>query len=238
MATLEFRRPYYNGSVTLLDYMGGDLTVVNAARVSYKAFSPTLTDKDISLINYLARNKHMSPFRHVQVTLLLEDICEVVLRQLYKHQVGIAYTAGDAREIPTVWNEVSGRYVEFDYSFYTPETFRPQSASSKQASDPDGVVEDEQDARDYYDMAIHDAYCAYLRLLEMGVCKEQARLVLPLAFQTSVVWTASLEALAHFVKLRDHPHAQVEIRKLAEIVKDVIMSIAPHATEALLSQDP
>lgn len=220
--------------------MGGDSTVVNAARVSFDSFildNTTLSARDTRLIYYLAKNKHMSPFRHVVLTLLLEDVPEVVLRQLYKHQVGIAYTSSDFRECPITWNEVSGRYVEFDQKAFTPKEFRVQSSDNKQASLPDKLVEDNDYVTSVYSDSINYAYSSYKKLLESGVCREQARMLLPLAFETSVIWTASLEALVHFVKLRDHEHAQEEIRELARVIKEVLAIVAPVSVKALLGAE-
>ena len=229
-------RDYYGGQVILSDKMGSDLSVVNAARVSFNKKIDTLSPQDEKLINYLAAHKHMSPFRHVQCTLILQGIPEFILRQLYKHQVGISYTAGDFKEAATVWNEVSGRYVEFDVDFFDPPPFRQQHPNNKQASVKDRYIHNEAEARATYKAAMDMAYHSYHKLLSLGVCKEQARLVLPLSFKTSVIWTASLEALAHFVKLRSHEGAQVEIQTLAEIVHEIIKEVAPISTKALLGE--
>lgn len=226
--------PFYSGKVILNGVLGDDRTVVNAARVSFNKKVDTLDDKDIKLISYLATHKHMSPFRHVQFSLTLEKIPEFVLRQLYKHQVGISYTAGEFKEQATPWNEVSGRYVEFDFEFHSPSTFRKQSPSNRQASLRDVEVDDPVAVREVYEEAIKNAYASYTKLLSLGVCKEQSRYVVPLAFETSVVWTASLEALVHFVKLRDHTGAQVEIQDLARIVHGIVREHCPYSTEALL----
>ena len=120
-----------DGKVTLSDYMGNDLSVVNAARVSFGKRKTEFDEKDIKLINYLAAHKHMSPFRHVVFTFTLEGISEVVCRQLYKHQVGCSYTSGEFKEAATTWNEISGRYVEFEPEFHTPELFRKQHKNNK-----------------------------------------------------------------------------------------------------------
>ena len=225
---------YYEGLVVLNDYMGGDLSVANAARVSFNKQISEITDTDKKLISYLAEHKHMSPFRHVQFSIILQDVPEFVLRQLYKHQVGIAYTAGDFRESATVWNEVSGRYVEFDCDFFEPVSFRPQHESNKQASYKHRTVKNEDRARQIYKDSVKQSWDAYHNLLKEGVAKEQARMVIPLAFKTSVIWTASLEALAHFVKLRNHEGAQVETQALALIIEDIIRSVCPISSEALL----
>lgn len=223
-----------DGSVTLTDYMGGDLSVVNAARVSFGKAKGELDERDVKLISFLARHRHMSPFRHVSFSFTLIGVSEVVCRQLYKHQIGCGYTGGEFRESATVWNEISGRYVEFDPGFHVPAHFRKQHKSNKQASLEGEHVEDEAEARKIFGEAIESSFSAYKKLLELGVCREQARMVMPLAFKNSLVWTASLEAAAHFVKLRDHEGAQVEIRNLARAVRDLIEPICPHSLRALM----
>ena len=224
-----------DGFITLADHMGSDLSVVNAARVSFGKRKTELDEKDAKLISYLAKHKHMSPFRHVQFSFTLEGISEVVCRQLYKHQVGCAFTSGEFREAATVWNEVSGRYIEFSPEFHVPSEFRKQHKSNKQASVEGEVVEKNQEAHSLYMAALENSFTAYQKLLELGVCKEQARMVMPLSFKNSLVWTASLEATVNFIKLRDHEGAQLEIRNLARAIHKLIQPICPHSIEALLS---
>lgn len=224
-----------DGCVTLIDVMGNDLSVVNAARVSFGKRKETFDDADIKLINYLAKHKHMSPFRHVIFSFTLEDISEVVCRQLYKHQVGCAYTSGEFREAATTWNEISGRYVELEPEFHTPSSFRKQHKSNKQASVENDFIDDKEKAKNIYTEAVEHAYNAYKDLLALGVCKEQARFLMPLCFKNSLVWTASLEAVVHFIKLRDHEGAQLEIRNLARAIKELVEPICPHSVSALLN---
>ncbi len=233
--TLLKTLPVDDGSVTLVDHMGNDLSVVNAARVSFGKRKTELEEKDIKLIKYLASHKHMSPFRHVVFSFTLEDISEVVCRQLYKHQVGCAYTSGEFRESATTWNEISGRYVEFDPEFHVPSEFRQQHKSNKQASLEGEIVEDNNLALQVYKDALENSFTSYKKLLELGVCKEQARMVMPLSFKNSLIWTTSLEATVHFIKLRDHQGAQLEIRNLARAIHKLIEPICPHSIEALLS---
>lgn len=229
-----------DGFVTLADYMGNDLSVVNAARVSFGKRKEVFEEKDSKLIHYLAEHKHMSPFRHVVFSFILEGISEVVCRQLYKHQVGCAYTSGEFREAATTWNEISGRYVEFEFEnekeelFHVPNAFRKQHASNKQASLENELVSDNEKAKEVYLKGLDSAYNSYKELLALGVCKEQARLLMPLSFKNSLVWTASLEAVVHFIKLRDHEGAQLEIRNLARAVKELVDPICPYSVKALL----
>ncbi len=226
--------PYYGGRVILADRMGDDLTVVNAARISFDRRSEKLTDQDRKLIAYLASHKHMSPFRHLQFQLILEKVPEFVLRQVFKHQVGLAWTAGDFRESATVWNEVSGRYTEVDLDFFVPDAFRSQAKVNRQASGENLNVAVQDVAMKIYTEAMGEARTAYENLLRLGVAREQARMVIPLSFTTSVMWTGSLEGFVHFVRLRDHEGAQVETRELARIVHKACALVAPEATRALL----
>ena len=223
-----------DGSITLTDYMGTDLNVVNAARVSFGKAKTTMDEKDIKLVRYLASHKHMSPFRHVQFTFTLNGISEVVCRQLYKHQVGCGFTSGEFREVASTWNEISGRYVEFEPEFHVPAQFRKQHKSNKQASVEGEAVEDNDKAVQIYMQAIESAYSSYKQLLELGVCREQARMVMPVSFKNSLVWTVSLEAAVHFIKLRDHEGAQLEIRNLARAVRDLVEPLCPHSVAALV----
>ncbi len=223
-----------DGYIELVDYMGaGDLAVVNAARVSFGKRKTEMDDGDVKLIRYLAQHKHMSPFRHLQLTFVIHT-SEVVCRQLYKHQVGCAFSSGEFREAATVWNEISGRYVEFPNEFHQISKFRKQHKSNKQASQADSLVDDNQKARDVYDRTIRESYKAYEELLALGVCKEQARFVLPVGFMNTLTWTASLEAVVNFIKLRDHDGAQLEIRKLAQAMHSLVKPLAPASVAALL----
>jgi thymidylate synthase (FAD) len=228
--------PVDDGYVQLTDYMGGgDLSVVNAARVSFGKRKDVLDESDAKLIRYLARHRHMSPFRHMQFTFLIHT-SEVVCRQLYKHQVGCAFTSGEMRETATVWNEISGRYVKFEEEFHQVEAFRRQHESNKQASLPDEIIEKNDEAVAIFKSAIKSSYDAYEQLLALGACREQARMVLPVSFMNTLVWTASLEAVANFIKLRDHEGAQWEIRKLALAMKELVTPICPIAIKALLGE--
>lgn len=213
------------GFVELRDKMGGDLTVINSARVSFGKQKTELTDGDRKLIKYLADNKHMSPFRHVQLQFHLKAP-EFVMRQWYKHVVGIAY--GD-RCVDHAWNEISGRYTE-NHEYYTPKVWRSQSKDNKQAS-TDEPAKYQPD--DLYRHTLQTLDGLYGMMIKEGVAKEQARIILPLSMYTEVIWTASLEAVVNFIKLRDHPHAQWEIREYAKAVRTLTQSVAPISLEAL-----
>lgn len=223
-----------DGFVALVDNMGNDLSVVNAARASFGKRKEVLDESDIKLIDYLAEHKHMSPFRHVQFQFVIET-SEVVMRQAYKHNVGASWISFDVRESDTVWNEASGRYIVFaEDNFHIPEKFRKQHKSNKQASLPDEIIDENDKALELYKQHIESSYKTYKELLDLGVCKEQARMVLPVSFKSTVQWTASLEAVVNFIKLRDKEEAQLEIRKMAIAMKELVSEICPVSVEALL----
>lgn len=218
-----------HGYVTLV--MGprdGDLLAVNAARVSFGRKHSTLEKGDRSLIDYLVKHKHDSPFRHVQMTFRIKAP-EFVLRQWYKHVVGIAYTP--EREPDHAWNEISGRYVEYPDEFYIPETFRRQSKDNKQAT-TDESIESSQEALELYKQTTQTSYQAYKSLIDLGVGREIARTVLPLSFYTEVLWTASLQAVLNFITLRDHDGAQHEIRLYAQALRELVKNVSPITMEA------
>ena len=213
------------GFVGLMDHMGSDLTVVNAARVSFGRHKETFDEKDSELISYLAKHEHTAPFRHAYLTFHVKAPI-FVFRQWMKHRI-----ASD-------FNEISGRYVEFDGDeFYVPDAFRLQSKDNKQGSlgeIPNGA---KQTASDAYLDACRNSVKQYRALIEMGVCREQARCVLPLALYSEVHWTASLQAIAHFLHLRLDGHAQWEIRQYAAAVRDLTEPLFPVSLKALMAAD-
>jgi len=215
------------GEIELIDFMGSDLTVVNSARVSFGNKKDTLDEKDKILMKYLAENKHYSPFRHIMLQLRVKAP-EFVLRQWYKHVVGIETTSS----YPTkdhAWNEISGRYKPVE-DYYYPLDWRKQSNNNKQASE--GLIEDQHSASVIYRKAIEQSIESYNNLLALGIAKEQARLVLPLCQYTEVYWTASFQAIANFIELRDHSHAQWEIREYAKILRNIVKEIFPETYKA------
>ncbi|MCL1908339.1 MAG: FAD-dependent thymidylate synthase [Holophagaceae bacterium] len=210
------------GFVRLVDYMGTDLTVVNAARVSFGKRKDSFDGKDAELVSYLAEHEHTAPFRHACLTFHVKAPI-FVFRQWMKHRI-----ASD-------FNEISGRYVEFPPDeFYVPQLFRQQAAINKQGSE--GQIPDEchQKALDAYTKACQNSIGQYKALIEMGVCREQARCVLPLALYSEVYWTASLQAVAHFLHLRLDAHAQWEIQQFAMAVRDLTQPLFPVSLAALM----
>jgi len=203
-----------HGFVELIDHMGSDLTVVNAARVSFGKRKTEFDPTDRKLIRYLLKHGHTSPLRHCQLQFHVKAPI-FVLRQWMRHRIASEF------------NEVSSRYVELGAAeFYHPEKFREQSTSNKQGSAGDlttGVTQ----AHDSYDNAISQAQRSYTELRSLGVAKEQARCVMPVSQYSEVYWTASLQAVLHFLSLRLDSHAQWEIREYAKAVRELILAIFP-----------
>ncbi len=212
------------GFIEVIDTLGNDLTVVNSARVSFGNRKETWDKSDERLVRYLAKNKHFSPFRHMQVQFHIKAP-EMVMRQAYKHVVGIETTSNSATK-DHAWNEISGRYTEID-DYYIPEVWRAQSTDNKQASD--GELDDLQQKRmsNLYGDLLRKVEQVYDSMLQSGVAREQARIIMPLSQYTEVYWTASFQAIMNFIELRDHDHAQWEIREYAKVMKDLMMDIYP-----------
>ncbi|GLH67598.1 FAD-dependent thymidylate synthase [Geothrix edaphica] len=211
------------GFVRLIDHMGSDLSVVNAARVSFGKRREAFEEGDAKLIGYLAEHEHTSPFRHTALTLHVKAPI-FVFRQWMKHRIGSEF------------NEISGRYVEFpEDEFFVPAAFRRQAKVNKQGSE--GEIDETGRARamESYLESCRGAVAHYKELLSLGVCREQARCVLPLGLYSEVYWTVSLQAAAHFIRLRADSHAQWEIQQYAAAVRSVVEPIYPVGLKALLT---
>ena len=200
---------------TLMDYMGSDITVVNAARVSFgkKSNNTYTTDKDDNLIRYLAEHKHMSPFGHCFASFHVKAPI-FVARQLVKHKF-------------LRWNEISRRYVDYEPEFYVPETWRGRARDKKQGSE--GEVKSNFSIN-YYNL---EAFKAYEQLLDEGVCPEQARMVLPQSMMTEWYWSGSLDAFADVCNLRCKPDTQAETRFVATQISDRMRKLFPVSWAAL-----
>lgn len=212
------------GFVKLIDTFGDELTIVNAARVSFGVQKSELSKGDIGLIKYLYKHKHYSPFRHLLFRFHIKAP-EVVMRQLYKHVVGIEATSSDAVK-DHAWNEISGRYKPV-IDYYYPKVWRKQSVDSKQASD--GVVSNNENTEisHLFEHHMNNTILLYENLLERGVAREQARLVLPMNQYTEVIWTCSAQALLNFIWLRDEGTAQVEIQEYAQVMRNIVRERFP-----------
>ena len=214
------------GFIEVIDTLGNDLTVVNSARVSFGKRKEKFDKSDERLVRYLAKYKHYSPFRHLQVQFHIKAP-EFVMRQWYKHVVGIETTSSHVTK-DHAWNEISGRYVPYD-EFYEPTEFRKQSEDNKQASD--GLLNDQVSATIKWRTAQTKLIETYKEFLNMGMAKEQARSILPLTVYTKVWWTASFQSIMNFIELRDEPTSQVEIQEYARAVKEVMLETFPETTK-------
>ena len=224
-----------NQKVELIDSMGSDLSVVNAARVSFAKESEwgvdleqdktVLYEKDQKLISYLARHNHWTPFAHAFLSFRIKAPI-FVARQLVKHQVGLA------------WNEVSRRYVDDEPEFYRLK-WRWAAANVKQGSGSEICEETEGSTIDTADEifweAVNHCFNAYDALLKLGIAPEQARAVLNLNHHTEWIWSGSLMAFARVCKLRLDPHAQKETQEVAQMINDQVPENFQHSWAALLA---
>ncbi len=216
------------GYIEVVDKLGDDLTPVNAARVSFGTKSDTFEEKDRKLSKFLIKHKHFSPFRHQHVMMIIKAP-EFVMRQWYKHVVGIETTSSSVTK-DHAWNEISGRYIPVQ-EYYYPEVWRRQSEDNKQASE--GELDNLQQKRmtQIYGEYMRQVEMTYERMVEAGMAKEQARIVLPLSQYTLVYWTASFQSIMNFIELRDEPTAQWEIQQYAKVLKEIMFDVYPETTK-------
>lgn len=206
------------GFVELIDRMGDDRSVVRAARVSFAGDETVRPpEDDQKLIKYLLKNHHTSPFEHVVFT-FHASVPIFVARQWMRHRTW-------------AYNEISARYTEVGIDYYWPDEWRAQSSSNRQASD--GLVDEQWILDDRYGDAVGEALEAYQVLLNTGVSREMARMVLPQAMFTRFYGTVSLHNLIHFIRLRDHSHAQQEIQEYARAMRELIAPHVPWTIQAL-----
>lgn len=216
--------------VEYINHMGNDLTVVNAARVSFSKESSwegapigaVLKEKDAKLVDYLAKHGHWSPFSHCFMQFRIKAPI-FVARQLAKHQVGLS------------WNEVSRRYVDEEPVFYIPPSWRGRAANVKQGSTEEGLVNSSLITKEIYPFYDEFLY-NYQFLLNEGVAPEQARMILPQSTYTEWYWSGSLYAFARVCKQRLDSHAQKETQEVAEHISEVAKDLFPVSWNALLSQ--
>lgn len=201
------------GFVRLVDHMGDDSAIVQAARTSYGSGTKT-KQEDRGLIRYLVRNKHTSPLEMVEFKFHLK-MPITIARQHIRHRTANV-------------NEVSGRYSIMPDEFYLPSTVRGQSKENKQCSD--GVIE--SDFPEVLEAFCESAYMEYETAINAGVSREMARLILPPNLYTEMYWKIDLHNLFHYIRLRMHSHAQQEIRVYAEAMLDLVKPIVPEAVEA------
>lgn len=213
-----YRKVLDHGHVRLVDHMGDDLSVVRAARVSYAA-EPRGDGSDEKLIHYLMKNCHTSPFESVVFTFEIKAPI-FVFRQWHRHRTWS-------------FNEVSARYTELPNEFYVPDADQigMQSSSSKQARVA-GEREDAVIVRSRLKRQCIEAFATYDKLLSLSVPRELARIVLPVATYSAMFATVNLHNLFHFLKLRQHPDAQYEIRVYAEAMLEFIEPFVPTCVAA------
>lgn len=208
-----------HGFVRLVDSMGDDSAVVRAARVSYDAGVKT-PEEDTRLIRYLMRNKHTSPFEQVVMVFHIK-LPLFVFAQLVRHRTARL-------------NAQSARYTTMADDFYLPQPsqIRGQGTGNKQVGDGLLAEEVERKAASEMRWIARRCYTTYQDLLDMGVCREQARMILPQNLYTQCFWQMDLHNLLRFIELRDHPHAQQEIRVYAQAMLAFAEQVAPVSVEA------
>jgi len=223
-----------NIDTTLVDSMGSDLSVVNAARVSFGKKSElveggvkmdeqgdyldmVLSERDTKLIKYLAKHKHLSPFGHAFASFHVKAPI-FVARQLVKHKF-------------LRWNEISRRYVDDEPEFYTPDVWRGRSADKKQGSE--GVVHTISEP----EFVSYTALRVYNDMIEEGVAPEQARMVLPQSTMTEWYWSGSLDAFADMCRLRCKEDTQYESRLVADQISEKMSELFPTSWAALLTTE-
>lgn len=220
---------------TYIDHMGSDLSVINAARVSFGKKSTweepfedcepsllQLSERDTKLIKYLAKHKHLSPFGHAFASFHVKAPI-FVARQLVKHKF-------------LRWNEISRRYVDDEPEFYVPDVWRGRSADKKQGSA--GVADFDASCwdKDGYAYTVEEvAHITYAIAIASGVAPEQARMVLPQSTMTEWYWSGSLDAFANMCQLRCKPDTQYESRLVADQISDEMSKLFPVSWNALLN---
>jgi len=207
------------GFVGLVDHMGSDAAIVEAARVSYQTGTKA-TRTDRALIRYLMRHKHTSPFEMCEVKLHLRAPI-FVLRQLLRHRTASI-------------NEESGRYSEVREMFFSPALgdLAPQSLDNKQGREGEFPLHKQKAIRNVIEANNEYSYASYKALLAEDLARELARLTLPLTTYSSLYWKIDLHNLLHFLTLRTDSHAQKEIRDYADAILDIIRPLFPYAVEA------
>ena len=212
------------GYVEYIDHMGTDCTVVNAARVSFGKHKEIMDERDEKLIKFLVKHRHSSPFEHCSVT--------------FRFTVPLFVRSQHHRHRTWSYNEISRRYTSYNIQFYEPGQFRAQHKSNFQASIPDNLSDpviypnlfDEHigtTASEVVKMHHFNSMELFELLIEKGVCREQARGVLPQNMYTQYYGSVNMSNLIKFIDLRTHEGAQWEIQKMAEACRDIAMDLWP-----------
>ncbi len=218
------------GSVELIEAVGSDKTVVNAARISFGVEKKKLDEKDKKLINYLVKHKHTSTLEHCFLT--------------FKFVVPLFVRSQHHRHRTWSYNEISRRYTDVDIQFYEPKSFRTQHKTNRQASNEDLVNPDLSEYRgsplpvpphlasDAIKWHHHQSLDLFNKLLKNGVCREQARGILPQNLYTQYIGSCSLLNALKFIGLRDHEGAQFEIQQVAKAMLELMEKHYPHTISA------
>jgi len=220
------------GQVEYIDHMGTDLTIVNAARVSFGKHKEVFDEKDDKLLKYLIKHRHTSTLEHNNVTLRF-TVPLFIRSQHHRHRTWS-------------FNEISRRYTDVDLQFFETSKFRTQHADNRQASntsqvfnpiiDPEGISGG--NAANYLVHAHHKSSLRlYDRLIGAGICREQARGVLPQNLYTQYYGTVDLNNMIKFIKLRTHDGAQWEIQQVAMACRQICSSLWPNAINALMEAE-
>lgn len=213
------------GAVSYISHMGDDLTVVNSARVSFGVNKDTLEDRDKKLINYLISHQHTSTLEHNVVT--------------FKFTVPLFVRSQHHRHRTWAYNEISRRYTDYNLQFYEPKKFRTQHKTNRQASNPDDLINPRIDyclsslkaskaIQDHHNRSLE----LYNELIAQGVCREQARGVLPQNLYTEYYGTVNLSNLLKFIDLRTHAGAQWEIQRVAKACLEIVSDLYPVTVES------
>ena len=202
--------------VELIDHMGSDASVVNAARVSFGKRIKEMSEGDTKLIKYLAKHNHWSPFGHASLQFRIKAPI-FVARQLVKHQVGLT------------WNEISRRYVDYEPEFYEVDSWRGRPINKKQGSSEEEIEWIDRGTRtDSLQSQVETiALKNYNRMLEAGIAPEQARMILPQSMMTEWYWSGTLYAFARICNLRCAEDAQYETRIVANLINDECEKLFP-----------
>ena len=220
------------GRVDYVDHMGTDLTVVNSARVSFGVQKHELSPGDIKLVKYLIKHKHTSTLEHCSVT--------------FKFTVPLYIRSQHMRHRTWSYNEISRRYTDKNYQFYTPKEFRTQHESNRQASDPNTLINPAvynsrglglipqtfPKASELYLRHCEKSLSLFEDLIKAGVCREQARGVLPQTTYTEYYGTVNLNNLLKFISLRIHEGAQWEIAQVAKACLEIAKDLYPISVSA------
>lgn len=209
------------GKVEYVEHMGSDLTIVNSARVSFGVHKEELDERDIKLIKYLIKHKHTSTLEHNFIT--------------FRFKVPLFIRSQHHRHRTWSYNEISRRYTDVNLEFYQPKEFRTQHKSNRQASNEElidpvlmrfedgGIITASGALRMHHERSLH----LYNEMIEMGVCREQARGILPQNLYTEYYGTTNLNNLMKFIGLRMHEGAQWEIQLVAKACLDIAESLYP-----------